>query len=101
MAEMEFGLVFSFGIDHGELDGESPQECFVLGYELASINAMLESPKPIVSQPVHARNKDRIEKRCIASGRQFSLGWFPDDPSESWMLLNVEQVQRAQQDSNL
>jgi len=90
MAEREFGLVFSFSIDHGELDSESPQECFVLGYELATINAMLESSRPIVNQPVHAKNKERIEQRCIASGRQFSLGWFPDDLSESWMLLNVD-----------
>jgi hypothetical protein len=90
VAERDFELVSSFGIDHGELDGMRPQECFVLGYELAQTDMRLATPEPIVNQPVHATNKERIEKRCIASGRQFRLEWFPDDSSESWMLLNVE-----------
>lgn len=34
----EFGLIESFDIDGNQLDGLSRQDCFVLGYELASIS---------------------------------------------------------------
>ena len=88
----DFEMVRSFDIDHGELDGMSPQECFVLGYELASIDARLAAGETILSQPVHAENRERIEKRCLASGRRFLLTWHPDDTSESWMLLSVGEI---------
>jgi len=34
----QFSLMRFFKIDDGELDGLRPQECFVLGYELAQID---------------------------------------------------------------
>lgn len=89
MSEREFGLVKSFQIDHGELDGLSPQECFVLGYELAQIDHLVEEVAEEISKPVHAKNKSRIEKTCEDAGRQYYLTWPADDSSESWLSLRV------------
>ena len=84
----EFGLVKSFGIDHGELDGVSPQQCFVLGYELAQLDALLAAGKAI-DKPVHAINQERIRKSCDDAERPYKLTWAPGDSSESWMHLVV------------
>lgn len=85
----KFGLVFSFGIDNGELDDFSRQQCFVLGYELAQLDAMLEKPAGF-SKPVHAANADRISRLCEHHKREFSLPWMPNDSSETWMELTVK-----------
>lgn len=84
----DFGLIKSFDIDDGELDGASPQECFVLGYELAQIDHLLATDEQI-SKPVHADNRGRIEAACLDSKRPFKLTWCAGDMSESWMLLEV------------
>jgi len=84
----EYGLVKSFDIDNGELDGLSAQQCFVLGYELAIVDEQLKQPAAF-SRPVHAENHDRIESACEKSGRRYSLGWMQDDVSEDWMHLTV------------
>jgi hypothetical protein len=83
-----FGLVRSFGIDSGELDDLRPQECFVLGYELALIDNLLKSDEPIC-RTVYAANAPRIEKSCADEGRPCRLTWQAVDPSETWMLLTV------------
>ena len=64
----EFGLVKSFDVDHGELDGLRPNECFVLGYELAVIDELLKGDESI-SRPIHAENRQRIEKSCNDADR--------------------------------
>jgi Ser/Thr protein kinase RdoA (MazF antagonist) len=87
----EFGLKKSFGIDGGELDGLSPQECFVLGYELALVDHLLTTGQSI-RQPVHADNRDRIEASCKDAERAFDLKWLPGDESESWLLLEVAEA---------
>ncbi len=84
----EFGLVKSFQIDNGELDGLRPQDCFVLGYELAQVDQLLKGTTGI-RQPVHADNRERIESACNDAGRPFQLAWLSGDVSESWLLLEV------------
>jgi hypothetical protein len=84
----EFGLIKSFDIDNGELDGLSAQEIFVLGYELAQIDYEL-SGEAEINKPVHADNRQRITKACEDSGRAYRLTWHPSDASESWLLLQV------------
>ncbi len=86
---MNFGLIKSFQIDSGELEGLSPQECFVLGYELATIDARLKANESIKQQLVHAANKSRIEDACMTAKRPYKLSWMPADISEEWMLLDV------------
>lgn len=84
----DFGLVKSFGIDGGELDGLRPKDCFVLGYELAQIDELLKATSEI-RQPVHADNRTRIQSACEDAGRPYRLAWLPGDVSESWLLLEV------------
>ena len=84
----EFGLVKSFHIDDGELDGLTPQECFVLGYELAQVDQLLKAP-PGIHQPVHVENKARIESACEKADRPYRLTWLSGDVSEAWLLLEV------------
>lgn len=84
----EFGLVKSFRIDNGELEGLSQQEIFVLGYELAQIDHALKTGDDI-RQPVHAENRSRIASSCADAGRPHSITWMPGDASESWLLLEV------------
>lgn len=90
MSKREFGLVKSFDIDHGELDGLSPQDCFVLGYELASIDETVKRPEGF-EKPVHSANGARIEKSLKDADRKFSLTYSADDVSESWLWLRVEE----------
>lgn len=83
-----FGLVKSFNIDDGQLDGLSPQQCFVLGYELSEIDRLLEADAPI-QKTINSANRERIAKACQDACREFKLSWFENDPSEGWMMLNV------------
>ena len=79
----------SFGIDRDELDGLTPQQCFVLGYELAQVDSLLRQPDAF-SKPIHSANRERISKRCVAAGRPHFWEWMPDDKSENWLYLKVE-----------
>lgn len=90
----DYGLIKSFDIDHNELDQLSRQQCFVLGYELAQIDTLLEKPEGF-SRPLNADNRERVEKACRAAGRRFLLNWMPLDQSESWMQLDVAQADAA------
>ena len=87
----QFGLIKTFDIDNGELDQLSRQQCFVLGFELAQIDALLTTGKQI-HRPVNADNHSRIEKSCLDSQRQFKLNWMEGDESESWLLLEVAEA---------
>lgn len=88
--EQRFGLIKSFDIDGDELDGQRPKDCFVLGYELGSIDELLKLPAAI-SKPVHSANSERIAKSCHDAGRRFKLTFMPNDRSEEWMQLEVAQ----------
>ena len=83
-----FGLVKSFHIDRGELDGFSPQECFVLGYELAEIDAAGKAGEPC-QRPVHSANRERIVDACKDLAAKWTLDWMPNDVSESWLLFTI------------
>ena len=89
-----FGLKKSFDIDDGELDALSSQQCFVLGYELAQIDHLLESGEGI-DKPVNADNRQRIEAACREAGRPHQLTWLQGDSSESWLHLQVPPAQRS------
>jgi hypothetical protein len=90
----EFGLKKSFNIDNGELDGLTPQECFVLGYELAEIDTLLLRPGAI-DRPVHTQNRERILKSCQDADRPGQMLWLAGDVSESWQRLLVPERQRT------
>jgi len=85
----EFGCVEPFDIDDGELDGLTPQQCFVLGYELADISRRAELLEDSFGALVHSSNRERIERALQKRGRDCRFGWAGDDRSESWMHLWV------------
>lgn len=79
-----------FGIDNGELDGLSPQDCFVRGFEIGSIwGACTQhvSKSGTIKMVIHSDN----EARCIqfAECRGFSVttrAWLNDD----WIELVID-----------
>lgn len=85
----EFGLVESFGVDDGELDGKTPQECFVLGYEMAQVCHEVDSDPEEINKTVHADNIDRITAAMKKREREFQFMWPSDDVAESWVYLKI------------
>jgi hypothetical protein len=90
----DFGLVRGFGIDNHELDGLTPWMCFVLGYELAIFDERIDQRKPF-SQMIHSENRERIETRCKEEGVQYTISWMEGDVSESWLIIQVSDYQKA------
>ena len=90
MSQSEYRPEFGFDIDDGQLDGRSPQECFVLGFELGDIVRRFKCPGEKFQLPVHAANADRIRKAARIYGANIQLDWMSDDVSESWMWLTAE-----------
>lgn len=84
----DFGLIRPFDIDDGKLDGLSPQQCFVLGYELCMIDRLLESGEGF-ARTIHAENEHRIKFACNKARRYVEMEWMADDASESWMTMTV------------
>ncbi len=88
MADRDFGMIRPFDIDSGQLDGLTPQQCFVLGYELALVDESLKACGAF-ERLIHAENKDRITAECDKQGRGYTVVWMQGDSSESWMTLKV------------
>jgi hypothetical protein len=88
MADAELRPIRPFDIDNGELDGLRPNEIFVLGYELAMVDARIQSGE-IFNCPVHSDNVARIRAELDRQGRRYSIAWMEGDESESWSNLRV------------
>ena len=88
--DAEYGELESFGIDDGELDSLSRQECFVLGFELGDISRLAEDSDEGIERPVHASNAERLREFLNKRQRRYDLTWMKDDVSETWMWLSVE-----------
>lgn len=89
MSEANFELFEPFDIDNGELDGLSQQECFVLGYELAQVHALLRGSCGF-EKTVHAANINRVKASAARRERECKIVWASDDVSESWAYMIVE-----------
>ncbi len=87
--DAEYGNCEPFLIDDGQLDGMTPQQCFVLGYELHKIAKCAEHNPDEMDFTVHADNIERIEAFLKARDREFSWMWPSDDVSESWVYLKI------------
>lgn len=87
-----FTPVEPFGIDEGELDGLTPQQCFTLGVEWQMVVQLADQPAAF-ARPVHADNHNRIAALLEKLGRQFSMKFMPDDVSESWLWLEVQDAE--------
>lgn len=89
MTDANYGCIEPFNIDDGQLDGETRQQCFVLGYELADLSRRAELDLNGFGGPVHALNRERIEAAMKKRNRDCKLSWDNSDQSESWMQLWV------------
>jgi len=87
--DAEFSNFESFLVDDGQLEGMTPQQCFVLGYELHSVASLAESRDDKINKTVHAANIERIEAFLRARGRDWNWMWPSDDVSESWVYLTI------------
>lgn len=77
-----------FDVDDGQLEGLSAAEVFVLGYELAQVDAKIAIGKAFDSL-IHSANRDRIEAELKRRDRQYKFTFMHNDQSEFWMMLFV------------
>jgi hypothetical protein len=75
-----------FGIDNGELDGFSAQECFVLGYELCQFRVLADAGRAF-TQLAHTSNRSRIEG--ILNRRGLEYDFLPVE-SYQWLMFDVK-----------
>lgn len=95
MAWTDWGLVEPFDIDHGELDGLTPQMGFVLGVEWQQFRqALLTNPEPFL-QAVHTANEARLLSLCQRHGRPAKSTWLHDD-HEGHRVLHVPEDPNAE-----
>ena len=100
--EVQFGLVAPFHIDDGELDGLSPQMCFVLGCEFQLVRSCMTSALVIkeggpFTEVVHLQNRERLTKLADLLGFATSTALAdPDDPEskidqrEGWIWMTFQ-----------
>lgn len=89
MADATWGDCEPFGIDHGELDGLTPAECFVLGVEWQMIAALAGKPDGF-TRTAHRDNQERLEAILNRRLRNYRFTFMSDDVSETWMTLTVQ-----------
>lgn len=87
MADWE--CVLPFGIDDGELDGLTPQECFTLGVEWQMVREQAEE-NPGFSTHIHTSNRERIAALLDRHSRLYTITFLHDDVSEGWLWLSVD-----------
>lgn len=80
----DWGMVESFHIDNGELDGLSLHQAFVLGVEWQMVYEKLQSGKGF-RQAIRAENEQRICALLERNGREFACICSHDD----WRDLRV------------
>lgn len=85
-----YGILFSFGVDNGELDGIPPHHVFVLGFELGMIYRAIEEEREY-NGIAHAENLPRIQSMCEKLGFNVASWWFHGDPSEQWVDLKIRE----------
>ncbi len=79
----------SLDIDDGQLDGRTPQECFLLGYEYATITTRIRIGEPFETL-VNADNADRIEAFCRSVGARYWMAWNRADITEQWKQFTFQ-----------
>lgn len=80
-------IIEPFDVDDGELDGLSPQLCFVLGVEWAMVREALDADRQLGPLWVHAQNVPRL-RAMIRRRRGLILSAAPT--SDGWALLILD-----------
>lgn len=98
LQDVEWGNCESFGVDDGELDGLSPQQCFVLGVEWQQI-VMLADSGAGFEKPIHTSNMQRLgallEQRCR------SYHFFAYCEYDDWRWLKVMPINLPGEDNGI
>lgn len=81
----EGGLVQSFEIDDGSLDGVNPVQAFTLGVEWHIVYQAILDESPVISCSIHAENADRILSMLKSNGYRVRL--TPE--KDGWMGLTA------------
>lgn len=85
--DANFDLCEPFDIDNGELDGLTPQECFVLGVEWCQFWKLLDDGTAF-ELTVHERNASRLQALAVRHKRDCSVHWIHEDHA-GWRLIRV------------
>lgn len=72
-------LAEDFWIDDGQLDGLTPQQCFVLGVEYETIARLLRKPRKQFFKVIHSTNERRLLRLAEKLGRKVTSRWLNDD----------------------
>lgn len=83
----DFGLIDSFHVDNGELDGLTPQLIFVLGCELGAMLEKIDRDFVPFEMMFHSDNEIRFRKILDKRGVDYQIFTHDDFP-----LLNVSGV---------
>jgi hypothetical protein len=89
MPDRDYECKEPFGVDHGELDGLSPAQCFTLGVEWQMVASEADRRKGF-SRPVRIENRERIAALLDRRERVYKLEFMAEDVSESWIWLEVQ-----------
>ena len=84
--DADFELVEPFDIDHGELDGLTLQQAFVLGVEWRMFREQLQTGDSF-SRMIHTDNLERLTRLCQRHGR----GWQEQILDDDWRILHVSE----------
>ncbi len=85
----EWGMVQSFHIDNGELQGLRLEDVFVLGVEFQMFFHSATHLDDAFSLQMHPENEARVCAMLRKHGRDFRVRYMPGDVSESWKMVDV------------
>lgn len=85
--DVEWESFESFYIDGGQLDGRTPQQCFVLGVEWQQIATLLQNPEIGFEKPVHTSNIARLSKMLRKRDRVFNFMAYCKDDAWRWLKV--------------
>lgn len=92
MSSSDYGMLYPFHIDNGELEGVPLHQIFVLGFEFAKVLGWMENPEEFNSMNIRIENKDRVERTLNKAKVPYTLTFMTEDISESWLLLRITGV---------
>lgn len=84
----EYGLVFDFKIDDGQLDDCTKKQSFVLGFEFSKLYTLITKLRPSrIEENIHAPNLDRLRQLCDDHGYALVSESYPNYPD--WTAVTL------------
>jgi hypothetical protein len=92
----DFGLVESFHCDDDSLDGLTPAQIFVLGYQFCQVCELMDKHKEHWCGFIRVENMRRISLAAKHRGLSCVFHMYPGDKSESYVRAVWCQVDKAE-----